>query len=83
MGLAAILLVPSFLVILEHKRKTAGALSVPLLLPKLNFLLYSSYGMGLTLLVLYLLLAGLRKKEYRWTVCFICCSSHAGSARGC
>lgn len=64
-GLAAILLVPSFLVILEHKRETAGALSVPLLLPKLNFLLYSSYGMGLTLLVLYLLLAGLRKKEYR------------------
>ena len=64
-GLAAILLVPSFFVILEHKRETAGALSVPLLLPKLNFLLYSSYGMGLTLLVLYLLLAGLRKKEYR------------------
>ena len=64
-GLAAILLVPSVLVILEHKRETAGALSVPLLLPKLNFLLYSSYGMGLTLLVLYLLLAGLRKKEYR------------------
>ena len=64
-GLAAILLVPSFFVILEHKRETAGALSVPLLLPKLNFLLYSSYGMGLTLLVLYLLFAGLRKKEYR------------------
>ncbi len=64
-GLASVLLLPSFLVILEHKRETAEAFSVPLFLPKLDFLLYSPYGMGLTLLVLYLLLAGLRKKEYR------------------
>ena len=64
-GLAAVLLLPSLLVILEHKRETAAALSVPLFLPKLGFLLYSPYGMGLTLLVLYLLLAGLWRKEYR------------------
>ena len=64
-GLAAVLLLPSFLVILEHKRETAEAFSVPMFLPKLGFLLYSPYGMGLTLLVLYLLLAGLWKKEYR------------------
>ena len=64
-GLAAVLLLPSFLVILEHKRETAEAFSVPLFLPKLGFLLYSPYGMGLTLLVLYLLLAGLCRKEYR------------------
>ena len=64
-GLAAVLLLPSLLVILEHKRETAAALSVPLFLPKLGFLLYSPYGMGLTLLLLYLLLAGLWRKEYR------------------
>lgn len=64
-GLAAVLLLPSLLVILEHKRETAAALSVPLFLPKLGFLLYSPYGMGLTLVVLYLLLAGLWRKEYR------------------
>ena len=64
-GLAAVLLLPSLLVILEHKRETAAALSVPLFLPKLGFLLYSPYGMGMTLLVLYLLLAGLWRKEYR------------------
>ena len=43
-GLAAVLLLPSLLVILEHKRETAAALSVPLFLPKLGFLLYSPYG---------------------------------------
>ena len=64
-GLSAVLLVPSLLVILEHRRALSEASAVPLFLPKAEFLLYSPYGMGLTAVCLYLLLAGLGIKGLR------------------
>lgn len=64
-GMVMPLLLPTFLVILEHRRSGEGAADHLRFLPDLSFLLYSPYGMGLTVLILYLLLAGLLAKEYR------------------
>lgn len=64
-GMAAVLLLPTFLVILEHRRAGTGVVEIPFFLPKMNFLLYSPYGIGLTLLCLYLLLCGLSFREHR------------------
>lgn len=65
-GMAMMLLLPSFLVILEHKHSGERATTVAdLFLPNLQNLLYNPYGMGLTVLSLYLLLAGLANQKYR------------------
>lgn len=72
-GMAALLLLPTALVILEHRRTTE-----PLRLNEifgtaehLGGLLYSPYGMGLTIICLYLLLLGLGYKKYRMESLFL------------
>ena len=65
-GLSAALLLPTGLVILEHHRASAEASSGFLtFFGNLSSLLYSPYGLGLTLLALYLLFLGLGLKTYR------------------
>lgn len=64
-GMAAVLLLPTFLVILEHRRASTELTKITGFLPGLKFLLYSPYGVGVTVIVLYLLLAGLASKSYR------------------
>lgn len=67
-GMAMMLLLPSFLVILEHKHSGERATTAAdLFMPNLTNLLYHPYGMGLTILSLYLLLMGLGCKKYRKT----------------
>lgn len=67
-GMAMMLLLPSFLVILEHKHSGERATTAAdLFLPNLQNLLYNPYGMGLTVLSLYLLLVGSGYKKYRKT----------------
>lgn len=67
-GMAMMLLLPSFLVILEHKHSGERAATIAdLFMPNLQNLLYNPYGMGLTVLSLYLLLVGLGHKKYRKT----------------
>ena len=66
-GMAMILLLPTFIAILEHKHSGEKATTLTdLVLPNVQNLLYSPYGMGLTVICLYLLLLGLMIKEYRW-----------------
>lgn len=64
-GMAAMLLIPTFLVILEHHRNGTEIYRIPGFMPEMNFLLYSPYGIGVTLLCLYLLISGLASKIYR------------------
>lgn len=66
-GLAAILLLPTGLDILSTS-KDAGSFAgskMPLVNPKLDALLYSPYGMGVTLIGLYALLCTLGKRRMR------------------
>lgn len=66
-GLAGVLLLPTALVLLEHARQRAEMSPAELFRPDLSFegLLYQPYGMGLTLIALYALLAGLAVKKLR------------------
>lgn len=66
-GMAALLLVPTAMVILEHHRSSADAMNLETGVwePHMEFLLYSSYGVGMTMLPIYLLLSGLADKKYR------------------
>lgn len=66
-GLAGVLLLPTALVLLEHRRKGAATELSQLFVPDLSLegLLYQPYGMGLTLIALYALLAGLTIKALR------------------
>lgn len=66
-GMAALLLVPTALVILEHRRTSADAMNLETGVwePHMEFFLYSPYGMGMTVLCLYLLLSGLANQKYR------------------
>ncbi len=67
-GMAMMLLLPAFLVILEHRHSGERAtVAADLFMPNLVNLLYSPYGMGLTIVSLYLLLAGLGCRKYRKT----------------
>lgn len=67
-GMAMMLLLPAFLAILEHKHSGERATTAAdLFMPNLQNLLYHPYGMGLTVLSLYLLLVGLGYKKYRKT----------------
>lgn len=77
-GMTTVLLLPTFLAILRNRRETAAADKVPLFVPKMNFLLYSPYGMGLTVLCLYLLLSGVAKKELRTDSLFFLALSSSG-----
>ena len=64
--MSAALLLPTGLAILEHRRASAAADSgLFTFFGNLSSLLYSPYGLGLTMLVLYLLLLGLSLKQYR------------------
>ena len=65
-GMAAALLLPTGLVILEHRR-SSGSLteSLSVWTPHIEFVLYSGYGIGLSILCLYLLLIGVADKNYR------------------
>ncbi len=67
-GMAMMLLLPSFLTILEYQHNGERAVTMAdLFAPDLDFgsLLYGPYGMGLTMLCLYLLLLGLESKKSR------------------
>lgn len=77
-GMTAVLFLPTFLAILINRRATTAADTVPLFLPKMTFFLYSPYGMGLTVLCLYLLFSGIAKKELRADSLFFLAVSSCG-----
>ena len=59
LGMAMMLLLPTFMTILEHKHSGEKATTwVDLVMPNIKNLLYDPYGLGLTLLCLYLLVLG-------------------------
>lgn len=66
-GMAALLLLPTASVILEHHRASQALGPAEMFGPAENLsgLLYSPYGMGLTVICLYFLLLGLSRKKYR------------------
>lgn len=69
-GMAAALLLPTGLVLLEHRRSGEGIslLSVLSLFapnPAMNNLLFNEYGMGLTFICFYVILTCIRQKDYR------------------
>lgn len=66
-GLAAIVLLPTALTILENKKDTGVSSSINLLgiQPSLESLLYSPYGCGLTGICLYTLLLSIKDKKTR------------------
>ena len=69
-GMAAALLLPVGMVLLEHGRNSGGfSLRTVLELfapnPVFNNILFNEYGMGLTLICLYAILAGLRIRKMR------------------
>lgn len=66
-GMAMVLLLPTGLVLLEHRRSSSGSIreAVTAFWPDFSSLLFSPYGIGLTGAVLYLLLAGLTFRRYR------------------
>ena len=67
LGMAMMLLLPTFMTILEHKHSGEKATTwADLVMPNIKNLLYDPYGLGLTLLCLYLLVLGLRVREVRW-----------------
>ncbi|MDR3766440.1 MAG: YfhO family protein [Butyricicoccus sp.] len=66
-AMAAMLLLPTGLAILEHRRASAEGGLLDILAPNLTFkgLLYSNYGIGLTAICLYALLLGLSYHRFR------------------
>lgn len=72
-GMAAPLLLPTALVILEHRRALEPFSLKEILgtTENLSGLLYSPYGMGLTFICLYFLLLGLGYKKYRMDSLFL------------
>lgn len=68
--MAAALLLPTALVLLEHRRSGTGMGLLQLLElfcpnPVFNNILFNEYGMGLTLICFYAVLAGLKVKTFR------------------
>ena len=63
--MTAALLIPTGLVILEHKRSGTGPEGIFAFHWDFASLLYSPYGMGLTAICLYTLFLGLSSKRYR------------------
>lgn len=72
-GMAALLLIPTALVILEHRRasESLSFSEVCGVNITLQSLLYSPYGMGLTAVCLYALILGLTYKKYRLDSIFL------------
>lgn len=68
-GMTAVLLIPTALVILEHRRASADAMNLEngIWEPHMEFFLYSSYGIGLTVICMYIMLLGVGDKKYRRT----------------
>ncbi len=64
-GLAAALLIPTGLAILEHKREGTGPEGIFSVRGDFSSVLYSPYGMGLTVVCLYALFLGLRIRKLR------------------
>lgn len=69
-SMAAALLIPTALVLLEHRRHSSGSSIFTLLElffpnPAFNNLLFNEYGMGLTLICFYSILAGLQIAKIR------------------
>lgn len=66
-GAACILLLPTFLALLENKRASLKSGFVSLIMPKIELegLLYSPYGIGFSVIILYLLIEGILHKKYR------------------
>ena len=69
-GMSAALLIPTGLVLMEHRRGGTGVtlLSVLELFgpnPAMNNILFNEYGIGLSFVCFYAILAGLTKKGYR------------------
>ena len=81
-GMAALLLIPTALVILEHKRASENLNLMEILGANADMhgLLYSPYGMGLTAICLYLLLLGLCHKKYRTESIMLLFVSFCGAA---
>ena len=81
-GMAALLLVPTALVILEHRRSSdkLNLLEILGANAEMHSLLYSPYGMGLTAICLYLLLLGLCHKKYRMDSAMLLFVSFCGAA---
>lgn len=82
-GLAAPLLIPTGLAILEHRREGASVGLAELLCVRWNFssLLYSPYGMGLTAAALYALFLGLGKRRLRAdSLCYLLCAGVGAAA---
>lgn len=74
-GLAAILLLPTFLALLENKRTSVESDVLALFVPNIQLegLLYSPYGIGFSIIILYLLLEGIIHKQYRkGSVLYLC-----------
>ena len=73
-GMALLLLLPSALVLLEHRSSQSGGVSlIDLLTPHWNLsgLLFDKYGIGLSALALYVIIIGLREKHLRVDAIFI------------
>lgn len=67
-ALAAVLLAPTALVLLEHTKDNGSGASLPIILavnPTLRSLLYSGYSCGLTLVSLYGLFLGIKHRPTR------------------
>lgn len=66
-AISAALLLPTALVLLEHRRSGSSPSLLELFGPNpvLNNLLFNEYGMGLSLICLYAILAGLSRKTFR------------------
>lgn len=80
-GMAMMLLLPTFLAILEHRHSGEKATTLAdLVMPNAQNLLYSPYGMGLTILCAYLLLVGLTIREVRWQCALLLAGSLLGVA---
>lgn len=81
-GMAALLLIPTALVILEHRRPSdkLNLLEILGVNADMHALLYSPYGMGLTAVCLYLLLLGLCHKKYRLDSAMLLFVSFCGAA---
>ncbi len=82
-GLAAPLLIPTGLAILEHQREGASVGLAELLCVRWNFssLLYSPYGMGLTAAALYALFLGLGSRRLRAdSLCYLVCAGVGAAA---
>ncbi len=73
-GMAALLLLPSALVLLEHRSSQSGGVSlIDLLTPHWNLssLLFDKYGIGLSALALYVIIICLRDRHLRVDAIFI------------